>query len=148
MARGVNKVILVGNCGKDPETRYTPSGKAVTNISIATTESWKDKNTGEKQDKTEWHNIVFFGKLAEIAGEYLKSGSQVYVEGSLTTEKWTDKSGNDRYTTKIKANDMQMLGGRSDGQNNQQSNQGSNFQQPVHPINTGQDPAFDDDIPF
>lgn len=156
MARGVNKVILVGNCGKDPETRYTPSGAAVTNISIATTESWKDKNTGERQDKTEWHNVVFFGRLAEIAGEYLKKGSQVYVEGSLTTEKWTDKSGNDRYTTKIKANEMQMLGGRGDnnfgGGNNQQQSQPSQApaqQQNTAPAFSGADDnAFDDDIPF
>jgi len=162
MARGVNKVILVGNCGKDPETRYTPSGAAVTNISIATTESWKDKNTGERQDKTEWHNIVFFGRLAEIAGEYLKKGSQVYVEGSLTTEKWTDKSGNDRYTTKIKANEMQMLGGRGDGnfgggnnnfqqQNQQPAQQQSQPQQQQNaaPAFSGADDnAFDDDIPF
>lgn len=161
MARGVNKVILVGNCGKDPETRYTPSGAAVTNISIATTESWKDKNTGEKQDRTEWHNVVFFGRLAEIAGEYLKKGSQVYVEGSLNTEKWTDKSGNDRYTTKIKANEMQMLGGRGDGNfgggnnNSQQQNQApQQSQQPQQqsasaPAYSGADNnAFDDDIPF
>jgi len=164
MARGVNKVILVGNCGKDPETRYTPSGAAVTNISIATTESWKDKNTGERQDRTEWHNVVFFGRLAEIAGEYLKKGSQVYIEGSLNTEKWTDKSGNDRYTTKIKANEMQMLGGRGDGNfgggnNSQQQNQqpaqqqsqqqSQPQQQNAAPAFSGADDnAFDDDIPF
>lgn len=153
MPRGINKVILVGNCGKDPETRYTPSGAAVTNISIATTESWKDKNTGERQDKTEWHNVVFFGRLAEIAGEYLKKGAQVYIEGSLTTEKWTDKSGNDRYTTKIKANEMQMLGDRSDGQsggNNYQQNnqQQSQPQQSVPPRGDVDIDPFDDDIPF
>jgi len=149
MPRGVNKVILVGNCGKDPETRYTPSGAAVTNISIATTESWKDKNTGEKQDRTEWHNVVFFGRLAEIAGEYLKKGSQVYVEGSLNTEKWTDKSGNDRYTTKIKANEMQLLGGKSDnaGQGNQQS-QPAQQQNAAPAFSGGDDFDPDQDIPF
>jgi len=104
MARGINKVILVGTCGKDPETRYMPSGGAVTSISIATNESWKDKKTGEKQERTEWHNVTFFNRLGEIAGEYLKKGQQVYIEGSLRTEKWQDKSGNDRYTTKIIAN--------------------------------------------
>jgi len=107
----VNKVILIGNLGRDPETRYMPDGGAVTNVSIATTESWKDKN-GEKQEKTEWHRIAFFGKLAEIAGEYLKKGSQVYVEGRLQTRKWQDKDGQDKYTTEIIADRMQMLGSR------------------------------------
>jgi len=151
MSRGVNKVILVGNCGDDPTTRYTPSGAAVTNISIATTESWKDKQSGERQDRTEWHNVVFFGRLAEIAGEYLKKGAQVYVEGSLNTEKWTDKSGNDRYTTKIKANEMQLLGGRPE--NSGQSNGGQNNQQSAPqsqaPAFSGADDnAVDDDIPW
>jgi single-strand DNA-binding protein len=113
MARGVNKVILVGNLGKDPETRYMPNGKAVTNFSIATSESWTDKSSGDKQERTEWHNIVMFEKLAEIAAEYLRKGSQVYVEGSLRTRKWQDKEGKDRYTTEIVARDMQMLGGRT-----------------------------------
>jgi single-strand DNA-binding protein len=112
MARGVNKVILVGNLGKDPEVRYSPNGQAIANITIATSESWKDKNTGDKQEKTEWHRVVFFGKLAEIAGEYLKKGGQVYVEGRLQTRKWQDKDGHDRYTTEIVANEMQMLGSR------------------------------------
>jgi single-strand DNA-binding protein len=107
----VNKVILIGNLGRDPETRYMPDGGAITNISIATTETWKDKN-GDKQEKTEWHRIAFFGKLAEIAGEYLKKGSQVYVEGRLQTRKWQDKDGQDKYTTEIVANAMQMLGSR------------------------------------
>ena len=107
----VNKVILVGNLGRDPETRYMPDGGAITNISIATTENWKDKN-GDKQEKTEWHRVAFFGKLAEIAGEYLKKGSQVYVEGRLQTRKWQDKDGQDKYTTEIVANAMQMLGSR------------------------------------
>ncbi len=107
----VNKVILIGNLGRDPETRYMPDGGAVTNVSIATTETWKDKN-GEKQEKTEWHRVAFFGKLAEIAGEYLKKGSQVYVEGRLQTRKWQDKDGQDKYTTEIVADRMQMLGSR------------------------------------
>ncbi|MBT8113509.1 MAG: single-stranded DNA-binding protein, partial [Gammaproteobacteria bacterium] len=112
MARGVNKVILVGNLGQDPEIKYMPSGQAVCNISIATTESWNDKTSGEKVEKTEWHRVVFFRRLAEIAGEYLRKGSQVYVEGRLQTRKWQDQSGNDRYTTEIVANEMQMLGGK------------------------------------
>ena len=115
MARGINKVILVGNLGKDPETRYMPNGKAVTNFSIATSESWKDKQTGEQREQTEWHNIVMYDRLAEIAAEYLKKGSQVYVEGKLRTRKWQDKEGRDRYTTEINANEMQMLGGRAGG---------------------------------
>ncbi len=113
MARGVNKVILVGNLGRDPEVRYLPSGSAVVNVTIATSESWKDKTSGERQERTEWHNVVFFGRLAEIAGEYLKKGSQVYVEGSLRTRKWQDKEGRDRYTTETVVSDMQMLGTRS-----------------------------------
>src|SRR5947199_5554179 len=110
----VNKVILVGNLGRDPETRYTTGGDPITNVSIATTDTWKDKN-GEKQEKTEWHRVAFFGKLAEIAGEYLKKGSQVYVEGRLQTRKWQDKDGVDKYTTEIVANAMQMLGSRQGG---------------------------------
>ncbi len=110
----VNKVILIGNLGRDPEVRYMPSGDAVANISIATTETWKDKN-GEKQEKTEWHRVAMFGKTAEIAGEYLKKGSQVYIEGRLETRKWTDKDGKERYTTEIRADRMQMLGSRSGG---------------------------------
>lgn len=150
MARGVNKVILVGNCGKDPETRYMPSGGAVTNISIATSESWTDKQSGQKQERTEWHNVVFFNRLAEIAGEYLRKGSQIYVEGSLRTRKWQDKSGNDRYTTEIVANEMQMLGSRGAGggdysapASNASSNSNQSAPQPV-PV----DDSFDDDIPF
>ncbi|ROH91950.1 single-stranded DNA-binding protein [Stagnimonas aquatica] len=111
MARGVNKVILIGNLGKDPEVRYLPSGGAVTNVTIATSESWTDKATNEKKEKTEWHNVVFFNKLAEIAGQYLKKGAKVYVEGSLRTRKW-EKDGIDRYTTEIVVSDMQMLDGR------------------------------------
>ena len=112
MARGINKVILVGNLGQDPETRAMPSGKAVTNVRIATSDSWRDKQTGEQKEATEWHTVVFFDRLAEVAAEYLRKGSQVYVEGRLRTRKWQDKTGNDRYTTEIVANEMQMLGGR------------------------------------
>ncbi|MHB8346582.1 MAG: single-stranded DNA-binding protein [Acidiferrobacterales bacterium] len=112
MARGINKVILVGHLGKDPEVRYSPNGGAIANITLATSESWKDKTSGEKQERTEWHRIVFFGRLAEIAGEYLKKGAQIYVEGRLQTRKWQDKEGKDRYTTEIVAGDMQMLGSR------------------------------------
>lgn len=117
MARGINKVTIVGNLGQDPETKYMPSGGAVTNISVATSESWKDKQTGQPQERVEWHRIVFFNRLAEIAGEYLKKGSQVYIEGALRTRKWQDQSGQDRYTTEIVANEMQMLGGRQGGGN-------------------------------
>lgn len=115
MARGINKVILVGNLGNDPEVRYSQSGSAMTTISIATSESWKDKATGEQKERTEWHRVKFFGKLAEIAGEYLKKGSQVYVEGRLRTDKYTDKNGVERYTTDVFADDMQMLGGKPGG---------------------------------
>ncbi|MEJ9052924.1 single-stranded DNA-binding protein [Pseudomonas aeruginosa] len=118
MARGVNKVILVGNVGGDPETRYMPNGNAVTNITLATSESWKDKQTGQQQERTEWHRVVFFGRLAEIAGEYLRKGSQVYVEGSLRTRKWQGQDGQDRYTTEIVVDtngNMQLLGGRPGG---------------------------------
>ena len=111
----VNKVILVGNLGRDPEIRYAPSGDAICNISIATTDTWKDKQSGEKREATEWHRVVFFGKLAEIAGQYLKKGRAVYVEGRLQTRKWQDQNGQDRYTTEIRANEMQMLGGRGEG---------------------------------
>ena len=115
MARGVNKVILVGNLGADPETRSMPSGMTVTNIRIATSESWKDKASGAQQERTEWHSIALFGRLGEIAAEYLRKGSQVFVEGKLRTRKWQDKTGNDRYSTEIVGNDMQMLGGRGQG---------------------------------
>lgn len=152
MARGVNKAIIVGNVGQDPEVKYMPSGSAVADLSIATTESWKDKQTGEKQERTEWHRITFFGKLAEIVGEYVRKGSQIYVEGSIRTEKWQDKNGNDRYTTKIIANEMQMLGGRgggsasfnNSGENNSQS--ASSSAPKAAPVAAGDD--FDDDIPF
>ncbi|MCS5710296.1 single-stranded DNA-binding protein [Candidatus Berkiella aquae] len=150
MARGINKVILIGNLGADPEVRYMPSGGAVTNVTIATSESWKDKQTGEQQDRTEWHRVVFFNRLAEIAGEYLRKGSKVFVEGSLRTRKWQDQSGVERYTTEIVAAEMQMLDGKggSDAPRTQ-SNQGSRSAAPMAqeaPAPTSHD--FDDDIPF
>ena len=123
MSKGINKVILVGNLGNDPDIRHTASGAAVANLSVATTDTWKDKETGENKDRTEWHRVVFFGKLAEICEQYLKKGSQVYVEGSLQTRKWQDKSGNDRYTTEIVGRDIQMLGGRAGGSGTSSSSQ-------------------------
>jgi single-strand DNA-binding protein len=155
----VNKVILVGRLGKDPETRYMPNGDAVTNITLATSETWKDKN-GEKQEKTEWHRVTFYRKLAEIAGEYLKKGSLVYVEGRLETRKWTDKVGVEKYTTEIICNDMQMLSSRSTG--NAEGGDAPRESAPARQNNGGQakprqaalTPAggefdnFDDDIPF
>jgi len=146
MARGINKVILVGNLGADPETRYTPSGSAVTKIRIATSESWKDRQTGERQERTEWHRVVFFGRLAEIAGEYLKKGSQVYVEGSLRTDKWQDQSGQDRYTTEIVANEMQMLGGRTGAGAPASGGESRGFGSSES--SSTREPALDDDIPF
>ena len=114
MARGINKVILIGNIGQDPEVKYMPSGGAVTNVSVATSETWKDKNTGQPQERTEWHRVVFFNRLGEIAGEYLKKGSKVYIEGALRTRKWQAQDGTDRYTTEIVASEMQMLDGRGE----------------------------------
>ena len=146
MARGVNKVILVGNLGNDPEVRYGNNGNAITNITIATSEKWKDKNTQQDQERTEWHRVVFFNKLAEIAGEYLKKGSQVYVEGSLRTRKWQDNDGNDKYTTEIVASEMQMLGGRGESSNNQ--HQQPQRQQQAQPQQQAPTNDFDDDIPF
>lgn len=121
MARGINKVILIGNLGNDPEVRYMPSGDAVTNISLATSETWKDKQTGQQQERTEWHRVVFYKPLAEIAGQYLRKGSKVYLEGSLRTRKWQDQSGADRYSTDIIARDMQMLDSRGSGQAEQRA---------------------------
>jgi len=157
MARGVNKVIIVGNLGQDPETRYMPSGAAVTNFTVATNESWKDKQTGEQKDRTEWHRVAMFNRLAEIAAEYLRKGSQVYIEGKLRTRKWQGQDGNDRYTTEIIADEMQMLGGRGGGgggfgggQGGSQGGgqggggQGGGGNAPPQP---GPD-DFDDDIPF
>ncbi len=114
MAKGINKVILIGNCGADPEQRVMPNGNAVTNINLATSESWKDKNTGQQQERTEWHRVIFFNRLAEIAGQHLQKGSKVYIEGSLRVRKWQDQSGQDRYTTEIVASEMQMLDSRGD----------------------------------
>jgi single-strand DNA-binding protein len=166
MARGVNKVILVGNLGADPETRYTASGSAITNVNIATSESWKDRQTGENQERTEWHRIVFFNRLAEIAGEYLRKGSQVYIEGKLQTRKWQDQSGQDRYTTEVVANEMQMLGSRASGGGDnfdQSAPQGGGFrrqsqsQQAAQPQQQAAQPSAaapaddgfaEDDIPF
>ncbi len=157
MARGVNKVILVGNLGKDPEVRYTSSGGAVANITVATSEAWKDKQTGESQERTEWHNVVFFGKLAEIVGEYLRKGSQVYIEGSIRTEKY-QKDGQDRYITKIVASEMQMLGSRSGGsasfEPRESRPQTASSEAPPAARPAGPSPVpppdngFDDDIPF
>lgn len=148
MARGVNKVILVGNLGQDPEVKYMPSGQAVCNISIATTDSWNDKTSGEKIEKTEWHRVVFFRRLAEIAGEYLRKGSQIYIEGRLQTRKWQDQGGNDRYTTEIVANDMQMLGGKGGGAAPPmtEKSSGASNKEPASAGSTADD--FDDDIPF
>ena len=154
MARGVNKVILIGNLGADPETRFMPSGGAVTNVRLATSETWKDRNTGQQQERTEWHRVVFFNKLGEIAGEYLKKGSKVYIEGSIRTRKWQGQDGQDRYTTEIVANEMQMLDGRGDGgqgggysggQESSSQQSGGNDYGSAAPADDG---GFDDDIPF
>ena len=157
MARGINKVILVGNLGADPEVRYTTSGAAVTNIRLATSETWRDKQSGEQQERTEWHRVVFFGKLAEIAGEYLRKGRQVYVEGSIRTRKWQGQDGQDRYTTEVVGNEMQMLGGSggagsaSGGGKPKASTDTPDFAPPEQ--SGGQPggqapPDFDDDVPF
>ncbi len=153
MARGVNKVTLIGNLGADPEVRYTANGSAVANIRLATAESWRDKESGEQQERTEWHRVVFFSRLAEIVGEYLKKGSQVYIEGRLQTRKWQDRDGNDRYTTEIVANEMQMLGGRSGGGGDNYESGSSQGRQPAAAgasAGSTEPPMddFDDDIPF
>jgi single-strand DNA-binding protein len=166
MARGVNKVTLIGNLGADPEVRYTASGSAVANVRLATAEAWRDKETGDQQERTEWHRVVFFSRLAEIVAEYLKKGAQVYIEGRLQTRKWQDRDGNDRYTTEIVANEMQMLGGRGGGSNmgddrsGGSSNVGDNRSggssnvdagpSAPAPKNSPEPPMddFDDDIPF
>jgi single-strand DNA-binding protein len=155
MARGVNKVILVGNLGADPETRSMPSGMTVTNIRIATSESWKDKASGAQQERTEWHSIALFGRLGEIAAEYLRKGSQVFVEGKLRTRKWQDKQGNDRFTTEIIADNMQMLGGRAGGGSGGGSGgeRAGSSAPPREDYDQSPAPAggkeeFDDDIPF
>lgn len=154
--RGVNKVILVGHLGQDPEVRHIPNGGAVANITLATSDSWRDKQTGETREKTEWHRVVLFGKLAEVAGEYLRKGSQVYIEGSLQTRKWQDQSGQDRYTTEVVVNiggTMQMLGGRQGGWGQSQPPQGNHAPAAVRPVQNSEPSNealidFDDDIPF
>jgi single-strand DNA-binding protein len=150
MARGVNKVILIGNLGQDPDTKYMPSGSAVTNLRIATTEVFKDKESGENQERTEWHSVAMFGRLAEIAGEYLRKGSQVYIEGRLRTRKWTDKQGQDRYSTEIVADQMQMLGGRGGGMAAGGDMGGDERPAPRARAAAAAQPAaeLDDDIPF
>lgn len=165
MSRGVNKCIIIGNLGADPETKYMPSGGAVTNITVATSETWKDKNTGNAMEKTEWHRVVFFNKLAEIVGEYLRKGSKIYVEGSLRTRKWQDQSGQDRYTTEIVGGEMQMLdsmpkGGGQNEEDRDQSQQPRSSNRGKPPVGSQQNPTtgdnrppanfddFDDDIPF
>ncbi|MCS5709359.1 single-stranded DNA-binding protein [Candidatus Berkiella cookevillensis] len=153
MARGINKVILIGNLGADPEMRYMPSGGAVANITVATSETWKDKQSGENQERTEWHRVVFFNRLAEIVGEYLRKGSKVFIEGSLRTRKWQDQSGVDRYTTEIVAADMQMLDGRG-GASAEYTPPASEHAAPRSSAKSQQSQAapaheeFDDDIPF
>ena len=162
MARGINKVILVGNLGADPETRYMPSGGAVTNIRIAPSDSWRDKQSGEQRERTEWHRIVFFNRLAEVAAEYLRKGSQISVEGRIQTRKWQGQDGQDRYTTEVVANEMQMLGGRGGGGGYQQdgdpgwSQEPPGFDEPANPAparaaargSSAPKDEFDDDIPF
>lgn len=160
MARGINKVILVGNLGADPDMRFMPSGKAVANLRVATSETWKDRQTGEQRERTEWHSVVLYDKVAEIAAEYLRKGSKVYVEGSLRTRKWQDKEGRDRFTTEIVARDMQMLGGRPNGADRGDARPARS--QPTRPAQSASNPSpmdevaggydemggFDDDIPF
>ncbi|GAA5005659.1 single-stranded DNA-binding protein [Pseudoluteimonas lycopersici] len=160
MARGINKVILVGNLGNDPDVKATQGGTTITTISVATSEQWKDKQTGQAQERTEWHRVKFFGRLAEIAGDYLKKGSQVYIEGSLRTDKYTDKNGVERYTTDIIANEMQMLGGRGEGGGGGNYERGSRpapaqRREPAPSRSSAPAPSagfddvpFDDDIPF
>ncbi|MGD8589308.1 MAG: single-stranded DNA-binding protein [Chromatiales bacterium] len=151
MARGINKVILIGNLGRDPETRYMPSGGAVTTVTLATSDTWKDKNTGEPQERTEWHRVVFFNRLGEIAGEYLKKGSKVYVEGSLRTRKWQGQDGQDRYTTEIVASEMQMLDSKGGGSAAFDAPASAPQRAPSQPQTAPAsmpDNDFDDDIPF
>ena len=161
MARGINKVILVGNVGKDPEVRYLPSGAAVTSITVATSEAWKDKQTGEKQERTEWHRVVFFNRLGEIAGEYLHKGSKVYIEGSLRTRKWQTSDGQDRYTTEIVGGEMQMLDSRGGAAGEEPGGRPANTAGNQPPLPPADQPSgahqkpessgfddFDDDIPF
>ena len=163
MARGINKVILVGNLGQDPDVKYMPNGNCVTNITLATSNTWKDKTTGQPQERTEWHRVVIFNKLGEIAGEYLRKGSKVYIEGSLRTRKWQDKDGQDRYTTEIVASDMQMLDSQGSNDGGRAAAQAAAYGQTGDQSNNGQTPVkenrnqqaatpdnldFDDDVPF
>lgn len=148
MSRGVNKVILIGNLGQDPEVKYMPNGNAVASVTIATSESWKDKNTGEQVDKTEWHKVVFFRRLAEIIGEYLHKGSKIYIEGKLQTRKWQDKNGKDNWTTEIIANEMQMLDSKNQNALNQQASTAAQQGRPAQSAPAPVDADFDDDIPF
>lgn len=153
MARGVNKVILIGNLGNDPEVRYTPSGSAVANVNLATSETWRDKQSGELQDRTEWHRVVFFNRLAEIVGEYLRKGSKIYVEGTLRTRKWTDKNNIERYTTEIIANEMHILDSRNAGPSSHPNQTpAAHDDYDSHPMPSHHEAAapenFDDDIPF
>ena len=153
MARGVNKVILLGNVGQDPQSRAMPSGKAVVNLRIATSKQWRDKQSGENKESTEWHTVVMFDRLAEIAAEYLRKGSQVYIEGELRTRKWQDKEGHDRYSTEIVANEMQMLGGRSAGAGGTGAGRDRSAPERSEDSSPRSEPAgvaenFDDDIPF
>ena len=148
MARGINKVILIGNLGADPETRHTAGGSAVTNLSVATSESWRDKQTGETKENTEWHKVVMFSKLAEIAGEYLRKGSKIYIEGRLQTRKWQDRDGNDRWTTEIVANEMQMLDGRGGGSEPLEDRGGGYGSQSSSGPSGPSGGGLEDDIPF
>lgn len=160
MARGINKVILIGNVGGDPDVRYLPNGNAVTTVSIATSETWKDKQTGEKQDRTEWHRVVFYNRLGEIAGEYVKKGTKIYIEGSLRTRKWQDQQGQDRYTTEIIGNEMQLLDSRGGASSNDDMGAPQAASRPQMNRSQNNAPAMsaepahdgfellDDDIPF
>ncbi len=148
MARGVNKVILIGHLGQDPQSRAMPSGKAVVNLRLATTDQWRDRQTGENKEATEWHNVVMFERLAEIAAEYLRKGSQVYIEGRLRTRKWQDREGQDRYTTEIVANEMQMLGGRGGAPGPAAERPAKTEERSPRPEPAVADETFDDDIPF
>ncbi len=155
MARGINKAIIVGNLGRDPEVRYSANGTAITNVTVATSDVWKDKSTGENQERTEWHRVVFFGRLAEVAAEYLKKGSQVYLEGRIQTRKWQDQNGQDRFTTEIVASEMQMLGARGGAGEPQYQNVSGGGRRAQDAGGGGASPGggpefddFDDDIPF
>lgn len=144
----LNKVTLIGRLGSDPEVRYMPAGGAVTNVSLATSRRWKDRNTGERREETEWHRIIFFNRLAEVVGEFLKKGSQVYVEGRIQTNKWQDKDGKDRYTTEIIADQMQMLGSKNEGEARGNEAEGSVGTPEISDFTVASNDFFDDDVPF